>query len=182
MALVPVVLVAGALAGCTPTPGGTASVTHNDFAYGLRFDAVTGRANGITVSVGTQGPYGYPTALVLTDSRNPVTPGSGCTRVNDNTVRCEVTPGSFVFQRIQLGDGNDSFTSPVASPLIALVDAGAGADTVSGGTGDDDFSGGVGNDTLLGRAGYDELNGGTETDYCDVGSGGGYTVNCETGP
>jgi Ca2+-binding RTX toxin-like protein len=156
-----VVLPAGALAGCTLIPGGTASVTSKPFFSTLRFDAASGRANALTVSVGTQGDFGYPSSLLLTDAVNGVTPGPGCTTVDNNTVRCSFDPATsigFSDQIIRLGDGNDSFATPAALP--AVVHAGAGDDTVNGGPSNDviyedsdaldrdSFSGGAGRDWI----------------------------------
>jgi Ca2+-binding RTX toxin-like protein len=312
-----VLLAAGAPTGCTPTPGGTASVTsYYSLDSTLHFDAVSGRNNSITVSLGTPGTVG-PSSLLLTDSSNPVAPGPGCTRLDLNTVRCDTTAGlGFSGQLIGLGDGDDTFADSVGIPAVpAVVHAGAGDDTVNGGAGndvvyedsdgldqdsftggagsdwvryvgvmhgvhislndvaddgrpgendnvksdienisgtgnadtltgdsagnaifalhpddtgvsvdqltggvvinggggndaiwgtnwgspdrlsgdtgddtvegfagDDLLSGGAGNDYLRGGEGFDALDGGTETDYCDVGPGGGTTVNCESGP
>jgi hypothetical protein len=94
----------------------------------LHFDAVSGRNNAITVtaSLSTQGYV-----LVLTDPRNAVTPGSGCTRVNDNTVRCG-EPGAIDGQDIQLGDGDDTYTSSVSLIGDTVVHCGTGNDTVNG--------------------------------------------------
>ncbi len=318
VALAPVVVVAGALSACTPSSGGTASVTAQPLFSTLHFDAVNGRSNSITVALGTSSS-GYPTSLLLTDSRNPVTPGSGCTRVDDNTVRCSHDPSrsvGFLDQIIKLGDGDDSFVTTVALARDTVVHAGPGDDTLNGGpsrdiffedsdgldrdvfaggagsdfvryagvlhavsislndvaddgrpgegdnvkidvegiggtgnadtlTGDGDrnwiealdptdatvdvqqltggavidgkggddsitgtnwgnandrlsgasgnddidgyagndvIDGGTGDDDLRGREGFDTLDGGSETDFCDVGPGGGTTVNCETGP
>jgi hypothetical protein len=201
--LVTVVLLAGALTGCTPippggtTPGGTASVTleHGDYVAAniLHFDAVSGRNNSITVSLGSQGPYEYPSSLLLKDTRNAVAAGSGCTGIDLNTVRCDMTTTSigFLGQEIGLGDGDDTFASAVSLASDTRVDAGAGNDTVNGGAGrdfvdgfagDDVLSGGAGDDVLRGGEGFDALDGGTETDFCDVGPDGGTTVNCEPGP
>src|SRR5215208_5844498 len=141
MALVPVVLIAGVLAGCTPTSGGTASVTVD----GLQFDAVSGRNNSIAVSLGDPLHWDL-TALLLTDSRNPVTPGSGCTRVNDNTVQCSFTYSAL----IHLGDGNDTFASSATMFGDTVVDAGAGDDTVNGGPSRNEIDAGDGNDTVTG--------------------------------
>lgn len=160
-AVAPVVLVAAVLAGCTPTSGGTASVTSFNFVATLHFDAVSGRSNDITVSLDVQGPSGYPSSLLLTDSESPVTPGAGCTRVSDNTVRCSSgeTLG-FPNERIRLGDADDTFATSVAFKGQNLVDAGSGDDTLHGGPGDDtlvegsdgfdrdSFSGGPGSDFL----------------------------------
>jgi Ca2+-binding RTX toxin-like protein len=169
--LVPAVLVAAALTGCTPTSGGTASVTSQNFASRLLFDAVSGRNNSITVSLGAQGPWGRPGALVLTDVRNPVTPGSGCTRVSDNTVRCSIDGAAsvgFVQQVIRLGDGNDSYASSVV--VGSAIHAGAGDDTVNGGPSEDViyedsdlldrdlFSGGGGGDWVLYAGGMHAVN------------------------
>ena len=178
VALVPVVLVAGALAGCTPASGGTASVTGSR----LQFDAVTGRNNSITVSLGAVGDWG-PVSLLLTDSRNPVTPGSGCTRVNDDTVQCSTDStgaAAFYDQLIHLGDGNDTFASSVTVYGDTVVDAGAGDDVVDGGPWNTVVRAGEGNDTVNGGPekndidagrGDDTVNGGPKRNVVDAGNG-----------
>lgn len=161
-ALVGVVLVAGALSGCTPASGGTASVSSESFRSHLLFDAAPGRSNSITTSSGAETPWGRPGSLLLTDSRNPVTPGSGCTRVDDHTVRCSVDPTTsigFTSQRILLGDGNDTYAGSAAVESTT-IHAGAGDDAVNGGPSADviyedsdafdrdSFSGGGGGDSV----------------------------------
>ncbi len=157
--LVPAVLMAAALAGCAPTPGGTASVTSGSFTSGLSFDAVGGRNNSITVALGAQGAWGRPSALLLTDARNPITPGPGCTRVDDNTVRCSTdgtTSIGFVQQVIRLGDGNDSYASS-ATLDGTTIHAGAGDDTVNG-------SATLDSTTIHAGAGDDTVNGGPSSE------------------
>src|SRR5262245_52919607 len=136
LGLVPlVVLAAGTLAGCAfIIPGGTASVSPNygSFFSTLHFDAAGGRDNDITVSVGDPGSFGFPASLVLTDARNGVTPGPGCTPVALNTVRCSFDATRSVGvadQVVRLGDGNDTYTNSVpgqGSLFGAEVHAGAG--------------------------------------------------------
>jgi len=157
MAIGPVVLVAGTLAGCTPSPGGTASVTSESGLPWMRFDAGSGRNNSITVSQ-LGGGWGF-SSLQLTDSGSPVTPGSGCTRVNDNTVQCSIVYG----QVIHLGDGNDTFASSAALGET-LVDAGAGDDVVTGGPSRNEIDAGDGNDTVNGGASGNEIDAGTGND------------------
>ena len=156
--LVPVVLVAAALTGCTPTSGGTASVVAATST--LHFDAVSGRNNRVTVSLGAQG-VGGPKSLLVTDSNNLVTPGPGCVRVDDHTVRCSFDASStnfFFRQLIRLGDGNDTFASSVALGGETVVHAGAGDDTVNGGPSEDVFfedSDASDRDSFRGGAGRD---------------------------
>jgi Ca2+-binding RTX toxin-like protein len=169
--VMPAVLVAAALSGCTPTPGGTASVTSQSFSSRLVFDAVSGRNNSMTVSLGAQGDWGWPSALLLTDARNPITPGPGCARVSDNTVRCSIDGAAsfgFGYQVIRLGDGNDSYASSVV--MGSTVHAGAGNDTIDGGPSADviyedsdsldrdTFSGGGGGDWVLYAGGMHAVN------------------------
>ncbi len=170
VALAPVALVAGAMTGCTPAPGGTASVGPESYGGRLQFDAVNGRSNSITVSVGDQGTLGRPTSLLLRDSRNPVTPGSGCTRVDANTVRCSAgTIFGFGDQLIRLGDGNDSYASSVA--VASTVHAGAGNDTVSAGASTNEIDAGSGNDTVIGGAAQDVVHVGAGNDTVNSGAG-----------
>jgi Ca2+-binding RTX toxin-like protein len=157
-----VVLAAGALAGCTPIPGGTAWVGAGDpLSSTLHFDADSWRENRITVTVATT-TWGYPTTLRVWDAASGVTPGPGCTAVDASTVLCSIDPTTsiaFGQQVIQLGDGNDSFAN--WTTVNSVVHAGEGDDTVNGGPGNDviyedsdaldrdSFSGGDGGDKVV---------------------------------
>lgn len=85
------------------------------------------------------------------------TPGAGCAFVDLFTVRCATPLGpgaAFVWRSVggvELGDGNDSFAGPIdlESALGGTVDAGTGADTV---TGVANAIGGPGNDRLVAGA------------------------------
>ncbi len=74
--------------------------------------------------------------------------------------------GDGTFSEIEtfvLSDQNDTYDGGVTTNGT-VVDAGAGADSLSGGTGSDTFSGGAGDDTLIGGDGDDELSGGQDAD------------------
>ena len=96
--------------------------------------------------------------------------GAGCATVDLFTVRCATPlgPGAAFVRRfvggVELGDGNDSFAAEndPESGLTGTVDAGAGADTV---TGVANAIGGLGNDRLVasaadGGAGDDDIQAG----------------------
>jgi hypothetical protein len=100
LVVAPLVLAAGLLAGCGPAHGtvkvedrfrpGSGPVAH------LVFTAAPGRAKDVTVT-----PSG--SELLVHDGGDTITPGSGCTAEDANTVRCV---GVSVVT-MNLGDGND---------------------------------------------------------------------------
>jgi Ca2+-binding RTX toxin-like protein len=69
-----------------------------------------------------------------------------------------------------LTSGNDT-QSYAASAAKVFVDAGAGADSVTGSGFNDILSGGLGADTMLGGAGKDTMNGGQGADFLTGGAG-----------
>jgi Ca2+-binding RTX toxin-like protein len=78
---------------------------------------------------------------------------------------------------IDAGAGNDSITTGTGNDTVAggtgndTVDSGAGNDVVGGGDGEDELSGGAGEDTLSGDAGDDYLSGGLGNDSLLGGDG-----------
>src|SRR5215210_2637039 len=109
------------------------------------FRAAPGETNELAASV-------TGTAITLTDAGAPITPGTACTRVDANTVRCTGSTLSAA-----LGDGDD--TATVTGALPAHLDGGAGDDTLTGGDAADTIEGGPGADLLSGGAGADRLYG-----------------------
>ncbi|MFD3705309.1 hypothetical protein ACFWUP_19390 [Nocardia sp. NPDC058658] len=85
---------------------------------------------------------------------------SGCTRVNDSSVRCV---GAATLS-VQLGLGNDRFLNNTNRP--GVISGNVGVDDITGGAGDDTLSGGNGNDTLDGAGGRDTVTGGNNIDKC----------------
>jgi Ca2+-binding RTX toxin-like protein len=93
-----------------------------------------------------------------------ITPGAGCSRVNDFAVECGVSrlTGHHPAIAVDLGNLNDrlepAFIRPVHDiPLEAQ--GGPGNDTLLGGDESDDFDGGDGEDTISGGVGPDVLSG-----------------------
>jgi Ca2+-binding RTX toxin-like protein len=113
-----------------------------------------GTAGGDTIAV-TQPPGG--TALVVQVNGSSATyqpPAAGFARV-------------VVFG--QAGDDSITVGGTVTAP--ALLDGGAGNDSLKGGGGDDTLTGGAGNDSLVAVAGNDSLCGGEGNDTLLGGSG-----------
>jgi Ca2+-binding RTX toxin-like protein len=96
-------------------------------------------------------------AVVMTDTNAAVTAGTGCTQVNQNTVRCVGVQNLNVNGR----EGND------------VIDNDTGSDGGNSNTGlPGTLNGGPGTDSLLGSTGRDELLGGTGAgDRANGGSG-----------
>jgi Ca2+-binding RTX toxin-like protein len=82
--------------------------------------------------------------------------------------------GSFV---INAGSGADNLTGGAGNDVISTgagantVVGGAGADSITGGSSTDTIDGGSGNDTINGAAGIDVITGGTGADNLTGGSG-----------
>lgn len=123
-------------------------------AYGqLKVTAATGVANNINV---------YPSgvgAAEVSDSSDVVSPGSGCTAIDPNSVFCV---GVLSTITVTAGDGDDFISGKwLTNSFYARGDAGddqlVGSDTAS--------------NTLVGNQGNDTLTGGDAGDSIDGGDG-----------
>jgi Ca2+-binding RTX toxin-like protein len=139
-----------------------------------------GETNHVTIEVGD------PSGTEIEDTGATITPGSGCTPITANKVRCS-DPDEVI--EAMLGDGDDF-----------LANDAVGRSVLRGGDGDDridgtDFNsygereylfGDAGNDTLRGRGGSDVLNGGSGADLmsggtsCDQETAGLCFLNTDT--
>jgi Ca2+-binding RTX toxin-like protein len=135
---------AAPLAGASPADAATAGRSAVS-ASTVDYAAAPGEANDLRVSVSG-------TTVTLTDPGATIAARPGCQAVAASTVRCAATTLSAA-----LGDGDDRAT--VTGALLAHLDGGAGADTLTGGSGDDTIEGGPGADALAGGAGNDRLSG-----------------------
>lgn len=106
--------------------------------------------------------------LVVTDVRDALTAGTGCTQVTNRSVHCSLSGLSRV--RIDAGDGDD-IVRMSAGPLDSTIDGGPGNDTLYGSTGTDSLIGRDGNDVLHGNGDSDWLVGGEGDDGLDGGPG-----------
>jgi subtilisin family serine protease len=157
----------------------------------LRFTAGTGQKNNVTATrfMDTDGiakyritdPYSTSTTTQQSGSR--INPGAGCTRVNDNTVKCPVAG----ITRIVL-TGRD-LTDALRAGTIAIpvtLGGGAGLDTLTGGTAGDSLIGGSGADRFTAGTGNDTVNARNEdvdtTFSCGENAGDSDTVNADLSP
>ena len=185
MLLAAVPAIAGTAATVTkhhPDPTGDGCSKYSMCEY-LEIDyvAAQGEANAVTVSSVTT-PAG-PGQTVIHDGGAPITPGAGCTRIDDHTVACSphavsvlagdmddsVTGGNT----LRGGPGDDRLTGGASHQVL---DGDEGNDTLSGGDGDDTLLGGSGVDLVLGEDGFDTLvedegPGGPAADRLDGGPG-----------
>src|SRR4051794_15079745 len=114
---------------------------------GVTYDAGAEK-NFVTVSQLTGGAL---KTVTVSDPRG-VTPGAGCTEINDLVARCDLPSLSAI--NVDLGGGDDSVQSPsVTAPMNLYGDG--GDDSLSGGAGGDTIDGGAGDDTLHGNDGND---------------------------
>ncbi|HEU5469394.1 MAG TPA: calcium-binding protein [Actinophytocola sp.] len=133
----------------------------------LQVNAQAGSANRISITL-------VNSTFTVTDAGDTVTPGTGCTAVNPNTVHCTATGITRV--AVTAGDLDDSVSAQVPFDTTVLGGSGrdristsAGNDTLDGGPGDDDLFAGAGRDTLNGGAGGDNLDGGNDVDLLSGG-------------
>jgi Ca2+-binding RTX toxin-like protein len=155
VAVAPLVLVTGLLAGCAPAHG-RVEVTDNGF---LTFIAAAGKANHVTVRPAGAG-------VLVRDTGDPLNPGSGCTAVDANTARGT----GAVRVLMDLGDGNDvasNETDLASNP--SPVGGVTGTTGIRGGPGDDVLNGGTNTDLLIGDEGADTLNGNGGPDHLREG-------------
>ncbi len=156
----------------------------------LSFTAGAGQRNNVTVTrfidagvpkYRLTDPYSTSTTTQQSGSR--INPGTGCTRVNDTTVKCAVAG----ITRIVLngGDQNDSLNAgtiviPVTLDGAAGLDiltGGTAGDSLIGGTAADAFTAGTGNDTISAR------NEDVDTSFgCGENAGDSDTVNADLSP
>ncbi len=152
LALVIIALLAVAAPADAATVTRTFAIDPFGAPYGtgtVRFTGAPGEANQLEISFDAQG-------VTLTDAVNPITT-TVCTQVDPRTVRCADALLSVV-----LGDGADTarvIDSRAAGALPIRLDAGAGADTVTGGPQAERIvDGGAGEaDRFIGGGGSDQV-------------------------
>jgi Ca2+-binding RTX toxin-like protein len=152
-------------------PAQAATVQVDAFSSTLRYIAVAGEANNVTISLagGT---------FTVSEAGPGVTlaAGAGCAGAG-TTVTC---PDTGV-RNIQVFAGDMADTVTVNASLPADLRGGTGADTLTGGPGDDRIEGEDGDDVLTGRDGSDQL-GGSFDDGNDTMNGGPGSDFCYSGP
>jgi Ca2+-binding RTX toxin-like protein len=149
--LAPLVLTAGLLSACAPAHG----TVRVDASGILLFGAAADKANDVTVTVSGAD-------VLVSDSGDTITPGSGCTAEDADTARC--TSVTLVFLNLGNGDDSASNTTNVTSSLVG----GPGNDVLDGGPATDELSGDEGADTLNGNGGDDALKEGRSSASTDV--------------
>ncbi|MFT4034935.1 MAG: hypothetical protein QM679_05115 [Patulibacter sp.] len=115
----------------------------------LTVTAGSGRRNAI--SIGATGTGGD---IYVADYGNRPQPGTGCTAVDVQTVRC--TRNVVRSAIVNTGDGDDVIAVQGSDLTIPM--------TLGGGTGDDSIQGGAGDDLIDGGAGSDAITGGPGID------------------
>jgi Ca2+-binding RTX toxin-like protein len=156
------------LAGAQAGPAAGATVSTQPRAGGtlveLLFVADPGEMNNVTL-----GAAGGTVDVV--DLGAVLTPGTGCTAVTPNQVRCT----GIDVATITLDNRDDTFSvTPVgysAPNGFLLVNGGGGNDVLNGSPSGDALLGESGNDTLSGGAGPEHLAGGDGDDRVDGGDG-----------
>ena len=126
----------------------------------ITYQAAAGAANSVAVSL-SGGNFSFV--------ESGITAGPGCTQVTTSRVDCSAVGTTVV--TMNLGDGDDTVTTPSSTYRGFVLNGGEGSDVLNGGDKKDTFDGGAGNDTLNGAAGNDYLNGGTGADRFNGGAG-----------
>ncbi len=150
----------------------------------IHVDAAAGKANDLSVSLSGNRVY-------ISDGGDTVTAGSGCTRVDGDTVYCPFDSRTLTVNMGDLGDillvtgnmpadisggtGNDIITLDYTANSATFLDGQAGHDSIFGSAGVDDITGGPGDDVMFGRNGNDRINAadfsiGNDRSYGDGGS------------
>lgn len=156
----------------------------------LTFTAGPGETNNVSVKrVGSgaaaryeiSDPYSTSPAAVQSGSR--IRPGTGCTRVSDNVVRCLTTGVARIV--VIGGDLNDTLNASTITIPVTL-NGGPGNDTLSAGTNKDTLIGGPGPDRFRAGAGNDVINArNDDVDLeftCGENAGDRDTVNADRSP
>ena len=110
--------------------------------------------------------------MIVTDTREPLLAGPGCTMSASGSASCSAPVGRGAIAGIEVdsGDLDDSVTVAASVPSTLL-----------GGEGDDRITGGEGDDTLLGGHGADFADGGRGDDMIDVRDGVSDSAWCGRG-
>jgi Ca2+-binding RTX toxin-like protein len=176
-------VVALATAALAAAPGAASAATvSQDGEVGLDVEAAPGERNRLTIAVGRD-------TATLADAGAPLAASyTGCTQLDEHSVRCLLTYVGDIF--IELHDGDDSLDvshEPGVREISIRVDGGPGDDDLSGGRAEDELDGGGGRDAIDGGPGSDRivaaergLDEATATD--DVRCGGGHDVVLEASP
>jgi Ca2+-binding RTX toxin-like protein len=156
----------------------------------LTFNAGSGETNNVVVKrvgTGTAARFQisdfYSTSPAAVQSGSRINPGTGCTRVSDNVVRCLTTGVTRI--EVNGGDLNDTLdAATIAVPVTLsgavgddILIAGQRNDTLIGGTGRDRFRAGAGNDLINAR------NDDADLEFtCGESAGDSDTVNADLSP
>ncbi len=145
----------GAAAVTDPDPGETFTFSLLDSAGGrFAIDPVTGQ-------ISTTGPLDFETAPSHPIIVQVSDTGGATIQANFNITVNDIS-------EILGGAGADVLNG---TPLLDVIDGGAGDDQISGAAGDDIILGGIGRDTLNGGVGNDALFGEAQNDILDGGAG-----------
>ena len=112
------------------------------------------------------GTAGDDAILVSRPSGDPVQ-----VQLNGSTFTYPTPAGGFARVLVFGQAGDDSLTVQSSVSTPAVLDGGAGNDTLLGGAGNDTLLGGAGNDSLVAVSGSDSLDGGAGNDTLRAGSG-----------
>ena len=139
----------------------------NGFSPGpptVGYGAAAGEANALELSFADG-------VATLRDPGAAISAGEACTSVSVHEAACR--PGGGSQFSVALGDLADTFTiaGPFLSALTTSIDAGAGADVVSGGPGRDSVIAGAGDDQVSGGGDADSLKDGEGRDSLQGGPG-----------
>jgi Ca2+-binding RTX toxin-like protein len=96
-----------------------------------------------------------------------ITPGSGCTTINAQSVFCAPAPLVVVTG----GDFDDTLVAKEVAGATVQLFGGGGVDTVTGNSTANVLDGGSGNDVLSGSDGADQMTGGPGSDTIGGGTG-----------
>jgi Ca2+-binding RTX toxin-like protein len=157
----------------------------------LRWTAGAGEKNAVTVTRFTDTDAvvkyritdAYSTSTTTPQTGSRINPGAGCTKVNNNTVKCPVAGITRIV--LTAGDQDDTLNASTITIPVTL-DGSAGLDTLTGGTTGDILIGGTGADRFTGGTGNDTINArndDVDTSFmCGEKAGDSDTVNADATP
>ena len=139
---------------------GSANTTNDVYSFTDDFAMLRNLQTGRRVIDDTNGGVDWLNFAAVSGTLSVNMVAGGAIQVNGTTLATLAT-GATDFERLQAGDGADALTG---NALANMIYGGRGSDRINGGAGNDLLFGESGNDTLSGNTGNDTISGGRGSD------------------
>ena len=139
---------------------GSANTINDVYSFTDDFAMLRNLQTGRRVIDDTNGGVDWLNFAAVSDTLSVNMVAGGAIRVNGTTLATLAT-GATDLERLQAGDGADVLTG---NALANMIYGGRGSDRINGGAGNDLLFGESGNDTLSGNSGNDTISGGRGSD------------------